>query len=230
MHAKRSPRQQPVVAAQEGAAAVSSKTGQKLFCSLSGGIYWAVEGELWAVPKVLALEVPTYCAGRQAHKPLIVEQYGGPDVGVMSSMGVTRAGSNDFSLGDLGMAFQLKYPLLCETCSVLFGTSDHSRLCSLDFHCVPALIGECIVLQHALLYVCGCSLHRETLLLSLPLRLQGMFFLAIVMDLLSITATECWLLLISCQVSGETQSLGSIPSLSKYLSADSETGVCCAIY
>lgn len=168
------------------------KTGGKLFCSLSGGIYWAVEDEPWTMPKVLALEMPAYCAGRQAHKPLIVAQYGGPDVEVVSSMGVTQAGSNDFSSGDLGMASQLKYPLLCETCSVLFGTSDHSRLCSLDFHCVPALIGVCIVLWHELFYVCGCSLHRETLLLSLPLRLQGMFFLAIVMDLVSITAAECW--------------------------------------
>lgn len=86
------------------------KTGWKLFYSLSGGIYWAVEGEPWTMPKVLALEMPTYCAGRQAHKPLIVARYVGPDVEVVSSMGVTQAGSNDFSLGDLGMASQLKYP------------------------------------------------------------------------------------------------------------------------
>lgn len=57
---------------------------------------------------------------------------------------MTREAENsDFSLGDLGMISQLGFPLLCESCSSLLGTSDHSRLLLLDFHCVHTLIGAC---------------------------------------------------------------------------------------
>lgn len=78
------------------------------------------------MPKVLALEMPIYYTGRQAHKSLVTKQHGGYDGGEVASMGAMEAGKHDFSLGDLRMAFPLRFSLLCETYSVR-GTSD--------FHC-----------------------------------------------------------------------------------------------
>lgn len=51
------------------------------------------EGEPQRIPKVLALEMLTPCAGRRAHKSLTTEQDGGPDGGGANSLGATEAGT-----------------------------------------------------------------------------------------------------------------------------------------
>lgn len=94
------------------------------------------------------LEMLIYYSGRQAHKSLIIKQHGGSDGGEVATVGAMEAGNHDFSLGNLRMASQLKFSLLCETYSVV-GTSDYSQLCSSDFHCLhrDGSIVACVLLH-----------------------------------------------------------------------------------
>lgn len=124
------------------------------------------------MPKVLALDVVTYCVGRQAHKSLTLEPHGGPDGAEVSSMGDMAVGNGDFSRGDLGMASQLRFPLLCETCSIL-GTSDYSYLCSLELSSCAHLDGSVHVVVARITLCCVSPLHRESVLLFIAAELPG---------------------------------------------------------
>lgn len=128
------------------------------------------------------------------------------------------------------MASQLKFPLLCETCSIV-GTNDYSCPCSLDFPCVRVPMGACTSLSHASCSVSSLHGGRSPAFLAAgdpgqafggrcggPLRRQV------------VLPRVGELLLISREVSGEMQTLDPNTSSPKYLSADSETGKCCVIY
>lgn len=210
-------------------------TWWRLSYSLSADTYWAVEGGLWTMPKVLALEMATYCAGKQAHKPLIVEHYGGPMLGPMLGPDEQYGGHGGrkqwLLLGWFGngfpaqisptfmkptLFFRHKWPLL-----FVFPSLSLCACLDQSMHCVMACTALCLWLFPA----------------------QGNSYFLYCWDFRVGSFWPLWwvfppswlpnvgkLLLISHPVSGETRSLGSTPSLSRYLSSESETGVRCAMY